>query len=328
MALELKEYGADRFSIAPMIDVTTSAFRRFTRIMTKRSMLYTEMIAAEALVHGKLNLIAHDNNELPCVLQLGGSDPQKLAIAAKIGEDCGYSAINLNAGCPSDKVQSGSFGAILMKTPDVIASCVEKMQSAVKIPVTIKTRIGVDDLDSFDYTVKIVKTIYDSGCRHIVLHARKAWLNGLSPKENRSIPPLDYDRVYEMKEMFPDLFITINGGILTIDDCLLHLKKVEGVMLGRAIIDNPYLLSSVDRDIFEDGSEVKSRENVLNEFADLCEKFLSEGHRFHHMAMHGLNLFNGCHGARRFRQYMSAHMHQENADASLLLKAYQKMQGA
>ncbi len=318
----------DRFAVAPMIDVTTSAFRRFARILTKRSMLYTEMIAAEALVHGKLNLIAYDKAELPCVLQLGGSDPQKLALAAKIGEDFGYSAINLNAGCPSDKVQSGSFGAVLMKTPEVIAEACEKMQSQVKIPVTVKTRIGVDENDSFEDTLKIVKTIYASGCRHIILHARKAWLNGLSPKENRSVPPLNYERVYAMKELFPDLYITINGGLLTIDDCLKQLQKVDAVMLGRAIIDNPYLLAYVDSQIFNDKSEVKSRERVLYETAELCEQFVSEGHKLHHMAMHVLNLFNGCHGARRYRQYLSLNMHKSKANPNLLLEAYKVMKDA
>ena len=318
----------DRFAVAPMIDVTTSAFRRFARILTKRSMLYTEMIAAEALIHGKLNLIAYDKAELPCVLQLGGSDPQKLALAAKIGEDFGYSAINLNAGCPSDKVQSGSFGAVLMKTPEVIAEACEKMQSQVKIPVTVKTRIGVDENDSFEDTLKIVKTIYASGCRHIILHARKAWLNGLSPKENRSVPPLNYERVYAMKELFPDLYITINGGLLTIDDCLKQLQKVDAVMLGRAIIDNPYLLAYVDSQIFNDKSEVKSRERVLYETAELCEQFVSEGHKLHHMTMHVLNLFNGCHGARRYRQYLSLNMHKSKANPNLLLEAYKVMKDA
>ncbi len=321
-------FEADRFAIAPMIDVTTSAFRRFARILTKRSMLYTEMIAAEALIHGKLNLIAYDKEELPCVLQLGGSDPQKLALAAKIGEDCGYSAINLNAGCPSDKVQSGSFGAILMKTPEVIAEACEKMQAQVKIPVTVKTRIGVDENDSFEDTLKIVKTIYESGCRHIILHARKAWLNGLSPKENRTVPPLDYERVYAMKELFPDFYITINGGILTIDDCLQQLQKVDAVMLGRAIIDNPYILAYVDSQIFNDKSEIKSREQILQETVCLCERFMSEGHKFHHLAMHALNLFNGCHGARRYRQYLSLHMHKSTANPQLLLEAYKVMQEA
>ena len=321
-------FEADRFAIAPMIDVTTSAFRRFARILTKRSMLYTEMIAAEALIHGKLNLIAYDKEELPCVLQLGGSDPQKLALAAKIGEDCGYSAIYLNAGCPSDKVQSGSFGAILMKTPEVIAEACEKMQAQVKIPVTVKTRIGVDENDSFEDTLKIVKTIYESGCRHIILHARKAWLNGLSPKENRTVPPLDYERVYAMKELFPDFYITINGGILTIDDCLQQLQKVDAVMLGRAIIDNPYILAYVDSQIFNDKSEIKSREQILQETVCLCERFMSEGHKFHHLAMHALNLFNGCHGARRYRQYLSLHMHKSTANPQLLLEAYKVMQEA
>ena len=256
---------ADRFSVAPMIDVTNRTFRRMARLLTKRAMLYTEMIAAQAITHGKEHLIEQDpNNENPCTLQLGGSDPKVLAQACKIALKFGYNAINLNAGCPSDKVQSGSFGAILMKTPEVITDCLKAMQDAVSIPVTVKTRIGVDDLDSTEYTRKIVESVYKTGSRHIILHARKAWLNGLSPKENRTVPPLDYQRVYDLKQHFPDLSITINGGILNIDDCKEHLNYVDGVMLGRAIIDNPYLLASVDSMIYNDGSAVLSREQVFD----------------------------------------------------------------
>ena len=320
---------ADRFSVAPMIDVTNRTFRRMARLLTKRAMLYTEMIAAQAITHGKEHLIEQDpNNENPCTLQLGGSDPKVLAQACKIALKFGYSAINLNAGCPSDKVQSGSFGAILMKTPEVITDCLKAMQDAVDIPVTVKTRIGVDDLDDFEYTKKIVQSVYITGSRHIILHARKAWLNGLSPKENRTVPPLDYARVYALKEVFPDLAITINGGILTIDDCLEQLQHVEGVMLGRAIMDNPYLLASVDSKIYGVDEEVKSRDEIFETIMDFAQKFVSEGNKLHYLGNHIINFFNGCKGARRFRNYLSCHMHELGAGPEVLREAYKRMKEA
>jgi len=320
---------ADTFSVAPMIDVTNRTFRRFARLMSKRAMLYTEMIAAQALTHGKEYLIDHDaENENPCTLQLGGSDPKVLAKACKIGEKFGYSAINLNAGCPSDKVQSGSFGAILMKTPEVISDCLKAMQDAVSIPVTVKTRIGVDDLDSFEYTRKIVDAVYSTGSRHIILHARKAWLNGLSPKENRTVPPLDYDRVYALYEYFPDLSITINGGILTIEDCLEQLKKVQGVMLGRAIMDNPYLLALVDSRIYGENTPILTKDEVFFKVVEFAKDFVAKGNRIHYLGNHVINLFNGEKGARRFRNYLSCHMHELGANESVLVKAYEMMKEA
>lgn len=317
---------ADRFSVAPMIDVTNRTFRRMARLFTKRAMLYTEMIAAQALAHGKEHLIEHDPKvESPCTLQLGGSEPEVLAKAAKIGQSLGYDAINLNAGCPSDKVQSGSFGAILMRTPEVITDCVHAMQDAVSIPVTVKTRIGVDELDDFEYTKKIVNAVYTTGCRHIVLHARKAWLNGLSPKENRTVPPLDYDRVYALKEFFPDLSITINGGIKTIEECKDQLQKVEGVMLGRAIMDDPYLLAFVDAHIYNEECRVKTREEIFSDICDFAESFVKEGFRLHHLGNHIINLFNGMKGARKFRNYLSCHMHELGAGPEVFQKAYESM---
>ncbi|MGN0895020.1 MAG: tRNA dihydrouridine(20/20a) synthase DusA [Succinivibrio sp.] len=316
---------ADRFSVAPMIDVTNRTFRQMARIFSKKAMLYTEMIAAQALTHGKEHLIEHDDPENPCTLQLGGSIPKVLASASKIGQKHGYSAINLNAGCPSDKVQSGSFGAILMKTPEVITDCIKAMQDAVDIPVTVKTRIGVDDLDDEEYTKKIVNSVYCTGSRHIILHARKAWLNGLSPKENRTVPPLDYQRVYALKNDFPDLAITINGGILTIEDCLMQLKKVEGVMLGRAIMDNPYLLAFVDRDIYGENVEVPSRDEIFFKIVEFGKDFVARGNKLHYLGNHVINLFNGCKGARRFRNYLSCHMHETSANVDVFEKAYESM---
>ena len=320
---------ADRFSVAPMIDVTTPTFRAIARLFSKKAMLYTEMIAANAIVHGKEYLIDHDADFInPCTLQLGGSDPKVLADACRIASKFNYSAINLNAGCPSDKVQSGSFGAILMKTPDVITDCLKAMQDASDVPVTVKTRIGVDELDDFAYTLKIVDSVYKTGCRHIILHARKAWLNGLSPKENRTIPPLDYERVFSLKEHFPDLAITINGGIKTIDECNEMLKKVEGVMLGRACMDDPYILASVDNRIYNDGSKILSRDECFEKVVEYAEKYVSEGRKLHHLGNHIINMFNGCKGARRFRNYLSCHMHELGAGPEVLVQAYNKMKEA
>ncbi|MCR5537004.1 MAG: tRNA dihydrouridine(20/20a) synthase DusA [Succinivibrio sp.] len=314
---------ADLFSIAPMVDVTTSAFRRLARVMTRQAMLYTEMIAAEALVHEKLELLAHHEDELPCTLQLGGNDPKKLAVAAAIGESMGFSAINLNAGCPSDKVQSGQFGAVMMKDPQLLSECLYAMQEAVTIPVSVKTRLGVDEFASEDFTRELIANISFSGCRHVVLHARHCWLKGLSPKENRSVPPLDYRRVYRLKQEFTDLYFTINGGIISLESCFEHLNNVDGVMLGRAIIDNPYLLASVDSMLFDDPAPPPSREEVFARIEDLAEQFLSEGHQLQHLAIHALNLFNSCPGSRRYRRYLSEHMTRPGAGVEVLEQAYQ-----
>lgn len=300
----------EKFAVAPMVDVTDSIFRRMARIMCKDAILYTEMIAADALVHEKYHLIDFKEVEPPVCLQLGGSDPKKLAFATKAGVDRGYQAINLNAGCPSDKVQSGNFGAVLMKTPKLIAECYQAMQEAAgSVPVSVKTRIGVDELDSEDFTFELMGTIYEAGCRHIIVHARKAWLSGLSPKENRSVPPLDYERVYKIKNAFEGLKITINGGITTIDQCKEQLTKVDGVMLGRAVIDDPYIMCSVDKELFGTGSdEIMSREQVIEEVIKLGEEIVAEGRPVHLLYRHILGLFNGCPNSRLFRRYMSEHM--------------------
>lgn len=307
-----------------MVDVTTPAFRRAARIFTKKATLYTEMIAAQAIVHGKLSLLEFAPEEMPLVLQLGGSEPQMLAKAAREGEKVGFAAINLNAGCPSDKVQSGDFGAVMMKDPAHLAACVAAMQDAVSIPVTVKTRIGVDDLDTEEFTRSLIGAVYSTGCRHVVIHARKAWLNGLSPKENRSVPPLDYPRVYRLKELVPDLHVTINGGITTIGQCKEHLCHVDGVMLGRALVDNPYIMACVDSEIFRDGSAVKSREQILDEAMELASRFKSEGQPFRRLGQHFLNLFASCPGSRRYRQYLSSHMADDDG-ARVLADAYARM---
>ena len=317
---------SERFSVAPMVDVTDSVFRRMARVMSKHCMLYTEMIAAEALVHEKYYLIDFKDEELPCCLQLGSADPKKLAVATKVGVEHGYSAINLNAGCPSDKVQSGNFGAILMKTPELIAQCYQAMaEAAGDVPVSVKTRIGVDELDSEEFTFKLMGTIYEAGCRHIIIHARKAWLNGLSPKENRTIPPLDYERVYKIKAAFPELKVTINGGITTMEQCQELLTRVDGVMLGRAIIDNPYLLATVDQELFAAKAPVLTREEVLGAMVELGAQLQSEGKALHFLCRHLLGLFNGCANSRLYRRYLSEHMTQKDVRPDILLKAHQAM---
>lgn len=317
---------SERFSVAPMVDVTDSIFRRMARILCSQAMLYTEMIAAEALVHEKYHLINFKDEELPCCLQLGGSDPAKLAFATTAGVKQGYSAINLNAGCPSDKVQSGNFGAILMKTPKLIGQCYQAMaEAAGDIPVSVKTRIGVDELDSEDFTFELMGAIYEAGCRHIIIHARKAWLNGLSPKENRTIPPLDYERVYKIKESFSDLKVTINGGITTIEQCQEQLKKVDGVMLGRAIIDDPFLLSKIDKELFGIAKDDLSREQIVEAMVHLGEQIQKEGKAIHFLYRHLLGLFNGCPNSRLFRRYMSENMNQKDASARVLVHAYEAM---
>lgn len=314
------------FSVAPMVDVTNSTFRRMARILSKKALLYTEMIAADALCHEKYHLIDFKDEELPLVLQLGGNDEAKLAKASQIGEKRGYSAINLNAGCPSDKVQSGAFGAVLMHDPKKLQSLVKAMIESVSIPVSVKTRIGVDEKDSFDFTVELVSSIYEAGCREITLHARKAWLNGLSPKENRTIPPLDYERVYAIKSMFPDLHVTINGGITSIEECKAQLQKVDGVMLGRSIIDNPYLLAFVDREIYGEEVDVKTRDVLLSEFVELAKVMQSEGAALHHLFRHLLGFYQGMRGAKRFRRHLSDYMTSPTVQPSLLLEAREAME--
>ncbi len=321
-------FGAGRMAVAPMLDVTDSIFRRLIRVYSRRIVNYTEMVAADAIVHEKYHLLDYDPVELPCVLQLGGSSPKKLALAAKIGSGLGYSAVNLNAGCPSDKVQAGAFGAALLKNIPLLCDCFKAMADAASCEVTVKTRIGYDHEDSFEFTCHLVDSLYNAGCRHLILHARKAWLTGLSPRENRSIPPLDYGRVYKMKEMYPDLRITLNGGITTLEQCRDHLEHVDGVMLGRALCDNPYLLSAVDREIFGEDAAVPSREELLARFVPLTAVMLSEGRPLHLIVRHLMNLFAGCPGSRLYRRYLSEHMTRPGEDETILERAWQAMRGA
>ncbi len=315
-------FTADRFSVAPMVDVTTRSFRLMARVLSKRAMLYTEMIAADAIVHGKQHLIEFSDIELPLTLQLGGNDPQKMAAAAKTGAQMGYSAVNINAGCPSDKVQQGAFGAVLMKDIPLLCDIFQEMQGAVSIPVTVKTRIGVDNDDSWEFTLNLVQSLVAAGVKHIILHARKAWLSGLSPKENRTIPPLDYARVYKLKQLFPQVFFTINGGISNLEQCKPQLQAVDGVMLGRALIDNPYLLAAVDRNIFGSSAPQRSRAECWADFIELAASLRAQGVALHHFARHLLGFFSGVRGARAYRRFLSEHMTALGADERVLAQAF------
>jgi tRNA-dihydrouridine synthase A len=289
-----------------MMDWTDRHCRVFHRLLSRRARLYTEMVTAEAILHGKRDkLLAFDPVEHPLALQLGGSDPAKLAAAAVIGESYGYGEINLNVGCPSDRVQGGNFGACLMAEPNLVAACIAVMKAAVKVPVTVKCRIGIDDQDSEADFEQFVLTVADAGCEVFAVHARKAWLQGLSPKENREIPPLDYARVYRLKAAHPELTVVINGGISTLEEASGHLNYVDGVMLGRAAYQTPWLLAQVDRIFFGHEGEVRSRAGVLSELVPYVARHIESGGRLHNVVRHVLGVYHGESGGRAFRRHLS-----------------------
>lgn len=311
-----------RLSVAPMLDWTNRDFRYFLRLISKHCLLYTEMVTTGALIYGDHErFLGHDVSEHPLALQLGGSEPKDLALCAKMGEDAGYSEINLNVGCPSDRVQSGAFGACLMAEPTTVAEGVAAMRTSVNIPVTIKTRLGIDELDSYEFLTAFVRQVADAGCDTFILHARKAWLKGLSPKENRDVPPLDYDRVYQIKQDFPHLHIDINGGIQTLEQVQQHLKRVDGVMMGRSIYHDPYLLAKVDKCLYDDHHPVPSRHDVIRLMLPYIEKRMMQGRPVKSITRHLLGLFQGQPGARAWRRYLSENAHAEGADITVLEKA-------
>jgi len=294
------------FCVAPMMDGTDRHCRYFHRLLTRRARLYTEMITADAIVNGDENhLLAFDPCEHPVALQVGGSDPQKLGAAARAGARFGYDEINLNLGCPSDRVQSGAFGACLMKTPALVAEGVAAMIDAVDIPVTVKCRIGVDDQDPEEALIGFVNEVAAAGCRIFIVHARKAWLQGLSPKKNRTVPPLDYDIVRRLKAMRPDLKIIINGGIETLDQARDLAPDFDGVMLGRAAYGDPYMLSEVDRMFFYENGAPVSRESVIEAMSEYMRREEANGARPHAVARHMLGFFHGAPGARLWRRALS-----------------------
>jgi len=311
-----------RFSVAPMLDWTDRHCRYFYRLMSRHALLYTEMVTTGAILQGsKERHLGFDADEHPLALQLGGSHPQDLAECAKIAEDYGYDEVNLNVGCPSDRVQNGSFGACLMAEPELVADCVAAMQQAASIPVTVKSRIGIDDRDSYEELTHFVETVAKAGCETFIVHARKAWLSGLSPKENREIPPLRYDVVFQLKRDFPQLEIIINGGITALDASQELLACVDGVMLGREIYHNPYFLSSVDSRLFGDNYPVKSRQEVILALIPYVQAHLQQGGRLNNISRHILGLFHGEKGARAWRRYISENATKPGADEQVLLRA-------
>jgi tRNA-dihydrouridine synthase A len=316
------------FSVAPMMDWTDRHCRVFHRLLTRRALLYTEMITAEAVIHGRRErLLAKSPAEDPIALQLGGASPARLAEAAAIGEAMGYAEINLNVGCPSDRVQEGRFGACLMAEPALVADCVAAMRARVRVPVTVKCRIGIDDQDAEADFQAFVDQVAAAGCRTLIVHARKAWLSGLSPKENREIPPLDYARVYRLKAARPDLTVVINGGITSLDAAEAHLARVDGVMLGRAAYQDPYLLATVDGRFFGAADPVPTRADVLRRLLPYAERHLAAGGRLNNITRHVLGLYHGRPRGRAFRRYLSEHATSPGAGAAVLLEAIRIAEG-
>jgi tRNA-dihydrouridine synthase A len=311
---------AHRFCIAPMMEWTDTHCRVLHRLLTRRALLYTEMVTAEAVVHGnRERLLGFDASEHPVAVQLGGSDPARLAEAARIAADMGYDEINLNVGCPSDRVQSGRFGACLMREPVLVADCVAAMRAAVAVPVTVKCRLGVDDQDPHESLRRMIVRCEAAGATTFVVHARKAWLEGLSPKENRDVPPLDYELVYQVKRENPHLTIVINGGIAMLDECETHLKHVDGVMLGRAAYHSPAMLAEVDARFF--GGETRDLDTAIEAYLVYVEHKLGEGVPLNAMTKHMLGLFNGKPGARLFRRHLSENATRKGANIQTLRDA-------
>jgi tRNA-dihydrouridine synthase A len=311
-----------------MMDWTDRHCRFFHRLITRHARLYTEMITAEAILRGRREmLLAFSPQEHPVVLQLGGAAPDRLGEAAAIGEGYGYDEINLNVGCPSDRVQGGHFGACLMADPDLVARCVAAMRARVSVPVTVKCRIGIDEQDSEEDLERFVARVADAGCTTFIVHARKAWLQGLSPKENREIPPLDYGRVHRLKRTHPELEIVINGGIETLDDAERHLQHVDGVMLGRAAYQTPYILAGVDRRFFGDPAPAPSRCDVLDRLLDYVQRHMQNGGRVNNVVRHTLGLYHGQPRARAYRRYLSENAVGERATAAVLREATTLVEG-
>jgi tRNA-dihydrouridine synthase A len=303
-----------------MMDWTDRHCRYFHRLLAPHARLYTEMVTAPAVLHGdRARLLGFDPAEHPVALQLGGAEPRDLAGAARVGADLGYDEINLNVGCPSDRVQSGRFGACLMREPALVADCIASMRAAVSIPVTVKCRIGVDEQDEDADLEHFVETVRATGCSVFVVHARKAWLEGLSPKENREVPPLNYERVYRLKREFPELTIVVNGGIATLADVSGHLRHADGVMLGRTAYHEPYRLAEIEHEIF--GTPLPDRDDVLARLRPYIEAHLARGDRLQHISRHILGLYQGLPGARAYRRLLSEQAHCADAGYDVIERA-------
>lgn len=317
-----------RFSVAPMMDWTDRHCRFFLRLLSRHTLLYTEMVTTGALLHGDAaRFLRHDATEHPLALQLGGSNPADLAACARLAEAAGYDEVNLNVGCPSDRVQNNMIGACLMGHPALVAECVKAMREAVQIPVTVKHRIGINGRDSYAELCDFIGQVRDAGCRSFTVHARIAILEGLSPKENRDIPPLRYDVAAQVKADFPELEIVLNGGIKTLAECEAHLQTFDGVMLGREAYHNLYLLAEVDQRLFGSEAPVVSRSEVLARLRPYIVAHLAEGGAMHHVTRHILGLGQGFPGARRFRQLLSADIHKSDDPLGVFDRAAELMVG-
>ncbi|MCX2760751.1 tRNA dihydrouridine(20/20a) synthase DusA [Vibrio sp. Sgm 22] len=317
---------SSRLSVAPMLDWTDRHCRYFHRLLSQQTLLYTEMVTTGAILHGKGDFLEYNEQEHPLALQLGGSNPVDLAACAKLAGERGYDEVNLNVGCPSDRVQNGRFGACLMAEPELVADCVSAMREVTDIPITVKTRIGIDDQDSYEFLTKFVSTVSEKGgCEQFTIHARKAWLSGLSPKENREIPPLDYDRAYQIKKDFSDLVIAVNGGVTTLEQTKEHLQHLDGVMIGREAYHSPFILAEVDQQIFGLDTPIKKRSQVVEEMYPYIERELSNGASLGHISRHMLGLFQSMPGARQWRRYISENAHKKGAGIEVMQTALAKI---
>ena len=304
-----------KVSVAPMMDCTDKHERYFLRLISKNVLLYTEMIVSEAIDRGDKNkLLSFNLNEKPVALQLGGSSPKLLANASKIGEEFGYDEINLNLGCPSKKVQKNKFGACLIKEPNLVADCLNEMQSKTKLPVTVKTRVGYDDVEDYESIFNFVKLLKSTGVKTFIIHARKAMLGKFTPKQNLNIPPLKYDMVYKLKKDFKELEIIINGGITSTNQIKEHLNKVDGVMIGRSIYHSPYILADIEKEIFNNNNNILSREKIIKELVLYVKDEIKKGTRMNQIMRHTLGLFHGQTGSSFWKRYLSENMCVRDAD--------------
>jgi len=327
-SIKTNEAASYRLSIAPMMDCTDRHFRVLMRQITQKSLLYTEMIVAQALHHSenRNKLLDFDQIEHPISIQLGGDNPNYLAEAAQMAEDWGYDEINLNIGCPSPKVKSGNFGACLMGKPKIVASCIEKMKQSCNIPITVKHRLGIDNLDDDNYLMSFVDNCSIAGADRFIVHARKAWLSGLNPKENRTIPPLQYERVQKLKQNRPELIIELNGGINTIDDSIETLKTFDGAMIGRAAYSRPFLWRKIDSKIYGDKERELSRSKIIKKIIPFAQKHLENDGRLWQVSKHILNLIENIPNAKKLRQELSEKCQKQKADITILKKIAQQLE--